>query len=209
MRYDEQAFIMSYDAYNKTELTKSKDDAIKNKQDKVLKLLLGKFEEQLKSKQKLEEGILKIKFKSIFFSNFNDGYHEIDELVKSNNFDYFASEYCMYLGEVEHRCDEYNDAYYEVIWDYKTYFEQLRENKNNVLLPYPVGSYVITEEDGILHIDQVHQYVYDRNGLGVILELEVLSNPRLSTRIDMKDFLLHWNIYDAPKNASKKRRKEL
>ena len=209
MRYDEQAFIMSYDAYNKTELTKSKDDAIKNKQDKVLKLLLGKFEEQLKSKQELEEGILKIEFKSIFYSDFNDGYREIDELVKSNNFDDFAREYCMYLGEVEHRCDEYNDAYYEVIWDYKTYFEQLRENKNNVLLPYPVGSYVTTEEDGILHIDQVHQYVYDRNGLGVILELEVLSNPRLSVRIDMKDFLLNWNIYDAPKNASKKRRKEL
>lgn len=209
MRYDEQAFIMSYDAYNKTELTKSKDDAIKNKQDKVLKLLLGKFEEQLKSKQKLEEGILKIKFKSIFYSDFNDGYREIDELVKSNNFDDFAREYCMYLGDVEHRCDEYNDAYYEVIWDYKTYFEQLKENRNNVLLPYPVGSYVTTEEDGILHIDQVHQYVYDRNGLGVILELEVLSNPRLSVRIDMKDFLLHWNIYDEPKNASKKRRKEL
>lgn len=209
MKYDEQAFIMSYDAYNKVELINNKDEAIKSKQDKVLKLLLGKFQEQLESKEKLEEGILKIKFKSIFFSNFNDGYHEIDELVKSNNFDYFAREYCMYLGEVERRCDEYNDAYYEVIWDYKTYFEQLRENKNNVLLPYPVGSYVITEEDGILHIDQVHQYVYDRNGLGVILELEVLSNPRLSTRIDMKDFLLHWNIYDAPKNAPKKRRKEL
>ena len=209
MKYDEQAFIMSYDAYNKVELINNKDDAIKSKQDKVLKLLLGKFQEQLESREKLEEGILKIKFKSIFFSDFNDGYYEIDELVKSNNFDYFAREYCMYLGEVEHRCDEYNDAYYEVIWDYKTYFEQLRENKNNVLLPYPVGSYVITEEDGILHIDQVHQYVYDRNGLGVILELEVLSNPRLSTRIDMKDFLLHWNIYDVPKNAPKKRRKEL
>ncbi len=209
MKYDEEAFVISYDACNKAVLTNNKDDAIKSKQYKVLKLLLGKFQEQLNSKEKIEKGILKIKFESRFFSDFNDGYCEIDELVKSNNFDDFAREYCMYLGDVEHRCDECSDAYYEIVWDYKTYFEQLKENKNNVQLPYPVGSYVTTEENGILHIDRVHQYVYDTNGLGVILELEVLSDPRLSVRIDMKDFLLHWSIYDTSKNKSKKRRKEL
>ena len=210
MKFDEQVFNLSVEAYNMVEASKDNIDVeVKKKQDKLLKILLTKFSEQLKSKKDNGDGILKVKFESRFWSDFNDGYREIDELVKSNNFDSFASEYCMYIGDIEYRCNECYSAYYEIIWDYKTYFEQLRENKNNVLLPYPVGSYVITEEDGILHIDQVHQYVYDRNGLGVILELEVLSNPRLSTRIDMKDFLLHWNIYDAPKNAPKKRRKEL
>lgn len=74
-------------------------------------------------------------------------------------------------------------------------------------MPYSVESYVATEESGILHIDKIHQYVYDRNGLGVILELEVLSDPRLSVRIDIENFLTNWNIYDVSKNTSKKRKK--
>ena len=81
----------------------------------------------------------------------------------------------------------------------------MNNQMNFITLPFPIGSYVATEEDGILHIDQVHQYVYDREGLGVILELEVLSNPRLSTRIDIKNFLTNWNIYDISKNEPKKR----
>ena len=40
------------------------DEEIKIKQDKVLKLLMKKFQEQLKSKTNLEEGILKVKFKN-------------------------------------------------------------------------------------------------------------------------------------------------
>ena len=131
MKYNEEAFNMSHDTYNKVESINYEDDTIKSKQDKILKLLLGKSQEQLK------------------------------------------------------------------------------ENKNNVILPYPVGSYVTTKEDGILHIDQIHQYVYDRNGLGVILELETLSDPRLSTRIAIEEFLTNWTIYDVPRNTSKKRTKQL
>ncbi len=105
------------------------DEEVKKKQDKLLKLLLAKCLEQLNSKKDTGDGILKFKFERRFFSDFNVGYREIDELVKSNNFDSFASDYCMYIGDIEHRCDEYNTAYYEIIWDYKTYFEQLRESK--------------------------------------------------------------------------------
>lgn len=131
MKYDEQIFNLSSDAYNMIKsFNANNDEEIKIKQDKVLKLLMKKFQEQLKSKTNLEEGILKVKFKNKFFSDYNDGYHEIEELVKENNFDSFASEYCMYLGNVEYRCDECNTAYYEVIWDYKTYFEQLNTPQN-------------------------------------------------------------------------------
>ena len=129
MKFDEQFFNLSVEAYNMVEsANNSINEEVKEKQNKLLKLLLTKFREQLNSK-KSDDGILKIKFESRFWSDFNDGYREIEELVKSNNFDSFARDYCMYIGDIEHRCDEWNTAYYEIIWDYKTYFEQLRESK--------------------------------------------------------------------------------
>lgn len=130
MKFDEQVFNLSVEAYNTVESTKDDtNEEVKEKQNKLLKILLTKFREQLKSKKDNGDGILKVKFESRFWSDFNDGYREIDELVKSNNFDSFASEYCMYIGDIEYRCDECYSAYYEIIWDYKTYFEQLRESK--------------------------------------------------------------------------------
>lgn len=127
MKYDEQVFNLSIDAYNMVESSKvDSNEEVKKKQDKLLKMLLTKFQEELKSKENIGDGILRVKFKSQFWSDFNDGYREIDELVKSNDFDSFASDYCMYIGNREYRCDEYYSTYYEIIWDYKTYFEQLK-----------------------------------------------------------------------------------
>ena len=130
MKFDKQVFNLSIEAYNTVESKKNDtNEEVKIKQDKLLKILLTKFREQLKSKEDNGDGILKVIFESRFCSDFNDGYREINELVKSNNFDSFASEYCMYIGDIEYRCDEWYSAYYEIIWDYKTYFEQLRESK--------------------------------------------------------------------------------
>lgn len=126
MKYEEQVFNLSADAYAKIKLSNNtENEDILKKQNKLLKILLKKFQEKLNSKKDIGNGILKVRFKSIFWSDFNDGYSEIDELVKSNNFASFASDYCIYIGEVESRCDEERNAYYEIIWDYKTYYEQL------------------------------------------------------------------------------------
>jgi len=133
MKFDEQVFNLSAEAYKMGK--SSKDDTnkkVKKKQNKLLKMLLTKFREQLKSKKDIDDGILKAKFVSRFWSKATDGYREIDELVKSNNFDSFASDYCMYVGDIEYRCNECYDAYYEIIWDYKTYYEQLRESKEEI-----------------------------------------------------------------------------
>ncbi len=130
MKFDEYVFNLSAEAYNNAKSPNNdKNEEIKKKQDKLLKLLLMKFQEQLKSQKNLDKGILKAKFENKFWSDFNDGYQEIDELAKSDNFDSFASDYCMYIGEVEDRCNEYYNAYYEIIWDYKTYFEELKSHQ--------------------------------------------------------------------------------
>jgi len=130
MKFDEYVFNLSAEAYNNAKSPNNdKNEEIKKKQDKLLKLLLMKFQEQLKSQKNLDKGILKAKFENKFWSDFNDGYQEIDELVKSDNFDSFASDYCMYIGEVEDRCNEYYNAYYEIIWDYKTYFEEFKSHQ--------------------------------------------------------------------------------
>lgn len=126
MKYEDQVFNLSSDAYAKVELSNNtENDEILKKQSKLLKILLKRFQEELKTNGKASQGILKVKFNSPFWQESELGYREIEELVKSNNFDSFASQYCFYLGDVEYRCDEWYTSYYEIIWDYKTYFEQL------------------------------------------------------------------------------------
>ena len=130
MKYNDDLFNLSDEAFN---MIKSNDvsqkETILRKQEKLLKILFTKFKEQLESEKDDNKGVLKVKFKCPFWQKEDLGYNEIDKLVKSNNFDYFAREYCIYLGDVEHNFNEYTTAYYEVIWDYKTYFEQLKNSK--------------------------------------------------------------------------------
>lgn len=126
MKYEEQLFNLSADAYTKVDLfDKTENDEIIKKQSKLLKILLKRFQEELKNKGNASKGILKVKFNSPFWQDSELGYREIEELIESNNFDSFASQYCFYLGDVEYRYNECYTAYYEIIWDYKTYFEQL------------------------------------------------------------------------------------
>ena len=212
MKYNKKLFNLSSGICDTVEgFNDTNDKDIKEKQERVLELLIEKFKEQLKNEKNPEKGFLKATFKKIFYSDFNDGYCEIDELLKGNAFAALAKDYGIYLVDAEHTCDEWSNAHYDVIWDYRDYYEQLNKSKNNssIDLPYPVGSYVTTNENGILHIDQVHQYVYDREGLGVILELDVLCSPRLSTRIDIEKFLSNWNLYDVSKEVTQERQKQL
>ena len=60
-----------------------------------------------------------------FWQRSEEGYDLIYDLVNANQFDSFASQYCFYLGEIERDCNECHDAYIEIVWDYKTYFETL------------------------------------------------------------------------------------
>ena len=76
--------------------------------------------------------VLKVKFKSPFWQEPDLGYYEIEELVKNNNFDSFARQYCFYLGDVEY--DEGYTDYYEIVWDYRTYYETIL-SYNGIITP--------------------------------------------------------------------------
>ncbi len=59
-------------------------------------------------------------------------------------------------------------------------------------VPYDIGTYLIKEENGQSHLDQINKYIFDANGLSVILILDVETNPRLSTEIKITDLLKNW-----------------
>ena len=126
MKYNNDILKLSKDAYNTINNSKKKEDErIIRKQNRLLKILLAKFEKSLKNITN-NNGILRIKFIRYSWSDYNDGYNEIYELIKTNNFDSFFSEYCIYLGDIDIRHDNH-DSYIEIIWDYKNYFEQLKD----------------------------------------------------------------------------------
>lgn len=76
-------------------------------------------------------------------------------------------------------------------------------NYFSIKFPYPIGTYLCIEDDGVLHIDQVHEYVYNENGIEVILVLNVFDDPRLSTRISIDKLLSNWTEYNIPKKKNK------
>ena len=72
-------------------------------------------------------------------------------------------------------------------------------NNFSIEFPYPIGTYLCIEDDGVLHIDKVHEYVFSDKGVEVILVLNVFTDPRLSTRISIDKLLNNWTEYNRPK----------
>lgn len=68
---------------------------------------------------------------------------------------------------------------------------------DNIIYPYPVGTYLCKEEYGIKHIDKVEEYVLNGVKNYVILVLDVLKEPRLSTPIDIDSLLKEWSKVDS------------
>ena len=127
MKFNDEMFNLSQDYYKNIKNVET-TDLDKRLQNKLLKVLLKRFKNELKENS--NTGIIKVKFKNPFWQDAEDGYDLIRMLITLDKFDSFASEYCIYLGNVEDRCDHEHTAYYEIIWDYKTYFE----NMNNKIL---------------------------------------------------------------------------
>lgn len=69
-------------------------------------------------------------------------------------------------------------------------------NNFNIEFPYPIGTYLSNEQDGITHIDQLREYIIDKKGISVVVMLDALTVPRLSTRIDMDYFLSNWSKFE-------------
>lgn len=127
MKYNDYLFNISSEYYSRieNETVDNTDAKTVRLEKELLSILLKKFKEIINDGSIKKNGILKIKFRSRFWSTTDDGYEQIKELVNSGKFDSFANQYCLYLGNVETREDENTNSYYEIIWDYKTYFETL------------------------------------------------------------------------------------
>ena len=126
MKYNEELFNISKQLYDRT----IKDQEMNNDErlvNELLQVLLKKFKTELATEQSLK-GIVKVKFKDFFFKDGEEGYALIYQLIHSKKFDELANKYCFYLGNRDSKCDSYTH-FYEIIWDYKTYFEFLDEKE--------------------------------------------------------------------------------
>ena len=130
MKYSEEAFNVSAKYYSNIQKVEM-DEIDKESQEKLLKILLKRFSLELATNPCQNNGIVKVKIKSPFWQDPEEGYQLIDELIESHKFDTFASEYGFYLGDVEYRSNEFYTAYFEIIWDYKSYFESLNKIEKN------------------------------------------------------------------------------
>ena len=127
MKFNNEMFNLSQDYYKDIQNSKT-TSSDRKLQNKLLKVLLKRFKNELKENP--HTGIIKVKFKSPFWQDPEDGYDLIRMLITLDKFDSFASEYCIYLGNIEEKSTQEHTAYYEIIWDYRTYFE----NMNNKIL---------------------------------------------------------------------------
>ena len=82
-----------------------------------------------------------MRFQSKFWCEPDEGYDLINELVGSeywkdnvNNFDNFFKNYFIYLGDMNRRSDEFNASYFEIIWDYKSYYEIINDTRKVLTL---------------------------------------------------------------------------
>ena len=131
MKYNNEVFNISTQNYPSIQEIET-SDADKQLEDKLLSILLKKVSKELSINPRPKNGIVKVYFKHPFLQEPEDGYHLIQYLIAAEKFDSFAREYCFYLGNVEYSCDKDNSAYFEIIWDYKTYFEGLSMNALNI-----------------------------------------------------------------------------
>ena len=134
MKYNDEIYNLTGDLYDKLDEEKEIDIELLEKQNKLLKILLEKFKNQLKEGN-TNDGILRAKISSNFFTREEEGFNILVELIVNKQFDSFAREYCMYLSKSFKNSDEL-----EVIWDYKTYFDAIsfseiingaKKNKND------------------------------------------------------------------------------
>ena len=126
MKYNEQLFDMSKLA-KMSKKQESDNKSIKDIQRRLLKIMVEELRKAMIDPRVINDGYVKILFTERFYRKPDEGYAEIKELIKSNNFYNFASEYCIYLTGVENRCDEYYSAYYELTWDFTTYFNLMKK----------------------------------------------------------------------------------
>ncbi len=127
MKYNEELYSMSKTAQREQLVQKRNKKEITAIQRRLLKYILNELRKKIYNPQSINDGYIEVIFFDRFFSKADPGYEEIKELINSNNFYSFASEYCIYLSEAEDRCDDFHTSYYKLVWDYQTYFNSMKK----------------------------------------------------------------------------------
>lgn len=108
------------------ELTKNiEDDDFEYTDEEVefARVILDEFCNKAKN-AKPHDGLISVEFKSRWYSDSDKGYKEINHL--SRKFNSMFRHYNIYIGDVSYLEDDFHDAYFKLIWDYRSYMDNLK-----------------------------------------------------------------------------------
>ena len=126
MKYNKELLDLSRILYNEMDKKENKDNIVDiEKEDKLIKILLKRFMECNLCDDN-NKGLLKTYIKDGFWKDETDpGFKELKELNKEDKLDKMLREYNMYLGKYNYSLNSNCPSYFEIVWDYKTYFENI------------------------------------------------------------------------------------
>lgn len=124
MKYDNELFLLS-EFFSHNTINKKDSREISDKKRKLFRIVLKEFRKETN----LQEGICKIKFMDRFWGECDKGYTLVKELVENDAFKSFSKDYLIYITDFSNFYDESHSSFYELTWDYQTYFEFMRYHK--------------------------------------------------------------------------------
>ena len=124
MKYDNELFELSeLFTHNTTNKKENRETSVKKR--KLFRLILNEFRKEIS----LDEGYCKIRFYDRFWGECDKGYTLVKELMQKDAFDNFSKDYLIYITNSSDSYDESHPSFYELTWDYQTYFEYMRYHK--------------------------------------------------------------------------------
>lgn len=124
MKYDNELFILS-EFFSHNTINKKDNREISDKKRKLFRIVLKEFRKETN----LQEGCCKIKFMDRFWGECDKGYTLVKELLENDAFKSFSADYLIYITDSSSLYDESHASFYELTWDYQTYFEFMRYHK--------------------------------------------------------------------------------
>ncbi len=116
------------------ELTKNindDDSEYTNEEIEFARVILDEFCNKAKN-AKPHDGLISVEFKSRWYCDSDKGYKEIYHL--SRKFNSMFRHYNIYIGDVSYLEDEFHDAYFKLVWDYKTYMDNLKSREMQAMI---------------------------------------------------------------------------
>ncbi len=124
MKYDNELFLLS-EFFSHNTINKKDNREISDKKRKLFRIVLKEFRKETN----LQEGFCKIKFMDRFWGECDKGYTLVKELVENDAFKSFSKDYLIYITDFSNFYDDSHSSFYELTWDYQTYFEFMRYHK--------------------------------------------------------------------------------